>query len=112
MWWCDEEEKLQQQAEAAWEALAEPAEDLFEPLDGDPGFGEDGEDIDEDGPPPAFAWHIPEGAPEPGPVPEPPLVNGHHNGPPVLNGFHAEEDVLEDGPAEAMHGHPLNNFPE
>jgi hypothetical protein len=91
MGWTGEEEQLQKQAEAAWGAPADEdildlAAELIEPP----------ADIAVEGPPPAFPWHIPVGAPVPDPVAGPPLVNGFHHGPPFLNGFHGNEDDLED----------------
>ncbi len=95
-----------------------PTRTLPDPPADDAIFGEDDEDIADDGPTPAFPWHIPEVAPVLESAAGPPLVNGLPHGPPLLNGFHAGEDDLEDdGLVEAMHGpwavfHPPDNFPE
>jgi hypothetical protein len=128
---------LQKQAETAWDAPADnDIADLADQLAVGAAFGEDDADMGEDGPPPAFPWHIPEGAPLPEPATGPflvnghhhgppfinghhhgpPLLNGHHHGPPPINGFHAEWDELEDDLDGAIPGpgavfHPPDNFP-
>ena len=84
MWWTPQEEDLQRQAENAWgvfpNLLADPldlAYDLAEPDADDP--PEETMAVEDDGPQPAFQWHVPEGAPD--------------LAPPLLNGFHPDPDM-------------------
>jgi hypothetical protein len=135
MWWTEEEEQLQKQAEAAWGAPADDGiADLADQLAVGVALEGDDADMGEDGPPPVFPWHVPEGAPPPEPAGPflanghhhglpflnghhpVPLINGHHHGPPLLHGHPQEWDDIEDDLGEAMPGpmaafHPPDNFP-
>ena len=98
MWWSQEEEDLQKRYVAAWgeaadDDLADLAADPPDPPDGDLDLGGEAEAADEDGPPAAFQWHLPEGAPLPVPDPELPLVNGFHIFLPPLNLFQGGADA-------------------
>ncbi len=98
MWWSQEEEDLQKQYVAAWgeaadDDLADLAADPPDPPDGDFDLGGEAEAAEEDGPPAAFPWHLPEGAPLPVHDPEPPLVNGFHIFLPPLNLFQGGADA-------------------
>jgi hypothetical protein len=108
MWWTEEEEKLQQQAQAAWDLfppddIADPAGDLANLEDlADPAGGlADLEDamaglMDEPAGPDnnrdalAFQWHVPEGMVLPVIGPEQPMMNGYHIVLPPLNPPHGE----------------------
>jgi len=98
MWWSQEEEDLEKRYLAAWgeaadDDLVDLAADPPDPPDGDLDLGGEAEAADEDGPPAAFQWHLPEGAPLPVPDPELPLVNGFHIFLPPLNLFQGGADA-------------------
>jgi hypothetical protein len=98
MWWSQEEEDLQKRYVAAWgeaadDDLADLAADPPDPPDGDLDLGGEAEAAEEDGPPAAFQWHFPEGAPLPVPDPELFLVNGFHIFLPPLNLFQGGADA-------------------
>ncbi len=115
MWWTEEEEQLQKQAEAAWGAPADDGiADLADQLAVGAALEGDDADMGEDGPLPAFPWYIPEGALPPEPAAGPFLVNGHHHGPLLLNGHHHGPPLVNGhhhGPLINGHHHgpPLNN---
>jgi hypothetical protein len=95
MWWAEEEEQLQKQAEAAWgnpsdDDIADPFDQLAE----DAGLKEEVDAVDEGEPLVAFPWHIPEGMPLPVAAPELPMVNGYHIFLLPLNAPHGEADEI------------------
>ncbi len=110
MWWTEDEEKLQQQAQEAWdlfppEDIADPAGDLadLEDIANPAGDLADLEDAmaglmaeparpNNNGDVLAFQWHVPEGMLLPVIAPELPMVNGYHIFLPPLNPPHGEAD--------------------
>jgi hypothetical protein len=122
MWWSLQEEQFQQMAESAWgifpNALFVPPglADNFEDLVAGPeDMGEEAGPVDEDVPPPIFQWHLPEGAPDPGPVGV--LLNGFHEEDLLPNGFHADpvpngfhEDPVPNGLLAVAIGPAWNPF--
>jgi hypothetical protein len=98
MWWSQEEEDLQQQFTAAWgeaddDDIADLAADPPDPPDEDVDLGGEAGAAVEGGPPAAFPWHIPEGAPLPVIDPDLPMVNGFHILLPPLNLFQGGADA-------------------